>query len=101
VREQRRRRRPEALGDADLPRAGDADPADDADEIEHVLRLVGRLPEDERLAVRAFFLHERDVAETARLLNRSRSGTYALLRRACGRLARWLGAPRPQREKRP
>jgi len=100
VREHRRRRRPDPLGDRDPPGRAD-DSADDADEIDHLLRLVGRLPEPERLAVQFFFLSERDADETARLLERSRSGTYALLKRACARLARWLGVPRPQREVQP
>ena len=46
--------------------------------------------EEERLAVRFFFLNERSIEETASLLNRSRSGTYAVLQRAKLRLARWL-----------
>ena len=63
----------------------------DADEdAEQLLRLVARLPEEERLAVRFFFLNERSIEETSRLLNRSRSGTYAVLQRAKNRLAQWL-----------
>jgi RNA polymerase sigma factor (sigma-70 family) len=92
VREFRRRRHTEPLREAASALAADSmSPADDADEIEHVLQLVGRLPRQERLAVRLFYLSERDANTTARLLNLSRSGTYALLRRACSRLARWLG----------
>jgi RNA polymerase sigma-70 factor (ECF subfamily) len=98
VREQRRRRRPGNLGLLDPPAATSNHSADDADEIDHVLGLVSRLPEEERLAVHFFFLGERDVDETARLLNRSRSGTYALLKRACARLARRLGLPERERE---
>ena len=64
--------------------------ADASDEAEELLRLVARLPEEERLAVRFFFLNERSIEETASLLNRSRSGTYAVLQRAKVRLARWL-----------
>jgi RNA polymerase sigma-70 factor (ECF subfamily) len=98
VREQRRRRRPGGLTLIDPPAAAPARSADDADEIAHVLGLVSRLPEEERLAVHFFFLKERDVGETARLLKRSRSGTYALLKRACARLARRLGLPQRERE---
>jgi RNA polymerase sigma-70 factor (ECF subfamily) len=98
VREQRRRRRADSLGLFDPPAAAPARSADDEDEIAHVLGLVSRLPEEERLAVHFFFLGERDVSETARLLNRSRSGTYALLQRACTRLARRLGLPERERE---
>ncbi len=64
--------------------------SDASDEAEELLRAVARLPEEERLAVRFFFLNERSIEETARLLNRSRSGTYAVLQRAKVRLARWL-----------
>src|SRR5262249_38668096 len=74
AREHRRRRREERLGEA-APEAAD-DPAattSAAEEVEHLLRLVSRLPERERLAVHFFFLNERDANETARLLNLSRS----------------------------
>jgi RNA polymerase sigma factor (sigma-70 family) len=90
VREFRRRRPAEPLVE-DVPSL--APSGDDAEEIERVLRLVADLPEQERLAVRFFFLSERNADETARLLNVSRSATYALLKRACARLARWLGVP--------
>jgi RNA polymerase sigma-70 factor (ECF subfamily) len=101
VREHRRRPWPQSLSQ-DVPsfREETAGLAD-ADEIEHVLRLVERLPEQERLAVHLFFLSGQDANETARLLNVSRSGTYALLKRACARLARWLGGPEPQRKVQP
>jgi RNA polymerase sigma-70 factor (ECF subfamily) len=69
------------------PASTEADASDDAEQL---LRLVARLPEEERLAVRFFFLKERSIEETASLLNRSRSGTYAVLQRAKVRLARWL-----------
>jgi RNA polymerase sigma-70 factor (ECF subfamily) len=98
VREQRRRRQPGSLGVFDPPAAAPRRSADDEDEIAHVLGLVSRLPEEERLAVHFFFLGQRDVGETARLLKRSRSGTYALLKRACARLARRLGLPGRERE---
>ncbi len=67
---------------------------DQADEVAHMLALVSRLPEDERRAVQFFFLNGRDGTETARLLGRSRSGTYALISRAVVTLARWMGADR-------
>src|SRR5579884_632263 len=68
VREHCRRRWPEPLHEAS-PEAPDdsTTSADAADEVEHLLRLVGQLPEQERLAVRLFFLNERDANETARL----------------------------------
>jgi RNA polymerase sigma-70 factor, ECF subfamily len=102
VRERRRRRRLELLGDTVPAVTADATPLiDDADEVENVLRLVRQLPEQERLAVHLFYLSERDANETARLLNLSRSGTYALLKRACNRLARWLGVPQREWEVQP
>jgi RNA polymerase sigma-70 factor (ECF subfamily) len=92
ARENRRKRRAEPLHDEIVLTAeGTTSAVENADEVEHVLRLVGRLPEEERLAVHCFFLSERDVAQTARLLQLSRSGTYAVLKRACTRLAAWLG----------
>ncbi|QEH38051.1 RNA polymerase sigma factor SigM [Aquisphaera giovannonii] len=88
VLEQRRVRRFEPLPERG-PQTAEADAQAD-DDAEELLRLVARLPEEERLAVRFFFLNQRSIEETARLLNRSRSGTYAVLQRAKGRLARWL-----------
>jgi RNA polymerase sigma-70 factor (ECF subfamily) len=93
VREHRRRRRSESP--AVDPSVDDPAVAavDEADEIRHVLGLLARLPEAERLAVQFCLLSGRDADEAARLLGRSRSGTYAVLKRACGRLARWLNVP--------
>jgi RNA polymerase sigma-70 factor (ECF subfamily) len=76
-------------------RPGPTADADDADEAAHLRALVDRLPEEQRQAVQFFFLSGRGVMEVARLLGRSRSGTYALLRRAVGTLARWMGAGVP------
>jgi RNA polymerase sigma-70 factor, ECF subfamily len=88
VLERRRARRFDALTEQAPARAEpDPEALDDAQEL---LRLVAKLPEEERLAVRFFFLNERSIDETARLLGRSRSGTYAVLQRAKGRLAQWL-----------
>jgi RNA polymerase sigma factor (sigma-70 family) len=100
VRELRRRRPLELLAERVPAVAADPTaPSDDADEVEHVLRLVSQLPEHERLAVRLFYLSERNANETARLLKLSRSGTYALLKRACARLARWLEVPEREQER--
>ncbi|WP_165227824.1 RNA polymerase sigma factor [Aquisphaera insulae] len=87
VREQRRVRRFEPLPEQGPVQVGAGSQDEDAEDL---LRLVARLPEEERLAVRFFFLNERSIEDTARLLNRSRSGTYAVLQRAKARLARWL-----------
>jgi DNA-directed RNA polymerase specialized sigma subunit len=62
---------------------------------------VRRLPEQERLAVHFFFLCDRNIEETAELLGLSRSGAYAVVKRACTKLARLLGADQPGREVRP
>ena len=53
---------------------------------------MARLPEGQRQAVQFFFLGGRDAGAVARLLGRSRSGTYALLRQGVCTLARWMGA---------
>jgi RNA polymerase sigma-70 factor (ECF subfamily) len=99
VRETRRHRRgqplPAVLPD---PRPNGNQSADAADEANHLRHLVARLPEEERLAVQFFFLAERNVAEVARTLGRSRSGTYALIRQALSRLMRWMGAEGKQGE---
>ncbi|WP_074306272.1 RNA polymerase sigma factor [Singulisphaera sp. GP187] len=88
VRERRRARRFEPLPDDVLGASVTAGSFEgDAEEL---LRAVARLPEEERLAIRFFFLNERNIDETARLLDRSRSGTYAVLQSAKARLARWL-----------
>jgi len=88
VLERRRARRFDPLPELiPAPASTEVDISSDAEEL---LRVVARLPEEERLAVRFFFLNERSIEETASLLNRSRSGTYAVLQRAKIRLARWL-----------
>ncbi len=96
VRETRRRRIHEHLPDPnDLPDS-ETNALDERDEMEQVLRLVDRLPESERLAIRFFFLRERNITETARFLELSRSATYEVIKRACGRLRRWLGVCEPE-----
>jgi RNA polymerase sigma-70 factor, ECF subfamily len=79
-------------------RPGPNTEADNADEAAHLRALVARLPEEQRQAVQFFFLSRRDVSEVAQLLGRSRSGTYALLRKAVNTLARWMGAGVSPRE---
>jgi RNA polymerase sigma-70 factor, ECF subfamily len=94
VREAWRRRKHQPLGETDIPSAaGDSSGIDDRDELARVLELVRRLPETERLAIHAFYLHEQNIATTAKLLNISRSGAYDVLKRACSQLARWLASP--------
>lgn len=99
VRELRRHSASEPLPDV-LPddRPGPNAEADNADEMAHLRALVDWLPAEQRHAVRFFFLSERKIEDVARLLGRSRSGTYALLRIAVGTLARWMGAGAPPGE---
>ncbi len=58
------------------------------DDLEMLLELVRRLPEPQRVAIELFFLEECDAEKTARMLGMSRSGVYALLKRACRNLAK-------------
>jgi RNA polymerase sigma-70 factor (ECF subfamily) len=58
-----------------------------------LLQSIAELSERERLAVHAFYLQERDIEQVTRLLQLSRSGTYALLKRACQSLSHKLLAP--------
>jgi RNA polymerase sigma-70 factor, ECF subfamily len=58
-----------------------------AEETERVMQRLAELPERERLAIHAFFLQECNAQQAAELLGLSRSGVYALLERALGRLA--------------
>lgn len=60
-----------------------------------VRELIARLPEEERMAICLFFLQEEDVATTADRLQRSRSGTYALIKQALARLAKWWHSDEP------
>ena len=61
--------------------------ANDRDQIERVMRRLAELPEDERLAIHAFFLEGQNAAQAAEQLEISRSGFYALVQRALARLA--------------
>jgi RNA polymerase sigma-70 factor (ECF subfamily) len=57
------------------------------DQIELVMRKLDGLEERERIAVHAFFLEQQNAEQAADLLGLSRSGFYALVQRAIGRLA--------------
>ena len=61
--------------------------ADNRDQFEQVQRRLAELPEEERLAVHAFYLEGQNANQAAEQLNLSRSGFYALLQRALARLA--------------
>lgn len=60
------------------------------EEQELILGRVAELPERERLAVHSFYLQGHSARRTAALLGVSRSSAYALLQRACRRLAEQL-----------
>lgn len=96
VRESRRQPRHSPLEEEPAAGGDDSVPLDDKDEIEHVLSLVARLPEQEQLAVRCFFLRDRNIADTAQVLDLSRSSAYEVIKRACGKLAGWLGVCEPE-----
>jgi RNA polymerase sigma-70 factor (ECF subfamily) len=96
VRETRRQRAHEHLEQNQAIAGTEAEAVDDSDEIEHVLGLVAKLPEQERQAIRCFFLSQRNIADTAQFLDLSRSGAYEVIKRACSRLARWLGVCEPE-----
>jgi RNA polymerase sigma-70 factor (ECF subfamily) len=61
--------------------------AEQRDQIENVKQRLAALPEDERLAIHAYFLDEENATRVAERLELSRSGFYALLQRALARLA--------------
>lgn len=89
----RRRDRHVFVGAQILDADGTAAPSELRERTEEwrlVLDELMRLPERERLSIHTFFLQERGVNETARLLNLSRSGAYELVARACRRLAERL-----------
>jgi RNA polymerase sigma factor (sigma-70 family) len=69
----------------DLPATADH-PADH-DQIERVMQRLAALPEDERLAIHAFYFEQQSAQTVADRLEMSRSGFYALLQRALARLA--------------
>lgn len=82
-----RRDRHQFVGDHDKEIC-QPDSVDQAEDVRLVLEQLAHLPEQERLAVQLFFLEENNAARTGELLNLSRSGVYAVLKRACERLAR-------------
>lgn len=78
-------------GDGPLEVASSEDFVEDlqvAEDIRLLRKRLDRLPEKERLVIHAFFLDELKAPQAAELLNLSRSGFYALLQRALGRLAK-------------
>ena len=62
-----------------------------------MMRRLDELPERDRLAIHAFFLHERNACQVAELLGISRSGAYALLAHGAGAAGRSGSATRRER----
>lgn len=62
------------------------------EKIKLILCEMTQLPENERLVIHAFYFEGKDVQTTAKLMNMSRSGVYAALRRGCKKLAQQLRA---------
>jgi RNA polymerase sigma-70 factor (ECF subfamily) len=60
---------------------------DDRDRLQRVMYRLAELPEDERVAVHAFFLESQSADTVAERLGLSRSGFYALVQRAVAGLA--------------
>jgi RNA polymerase sigma factor (sigma-70 family) len=67
----------------------------DRDQIELAMRVLDGLPERERVAVHAFYVHQQNAQEAAEQLGLSRSGFYALLQRALARLAAQIESCEP------
>jgi RNA polymerase sigma-70 factor (ECF subfamily) len=82
----------------DLANACDSPPAFERDQIEQILHRVTQLPEEERLAVHAYFFTDQDANAAAAQMEISRSGYYALLQRAIARLTIQPQPAAPDRE---
>lgn len=65
---------------------------------QYVMDVVGQLPEKERLAIHLFYLKQQDAQQVAEILELSRSGMYALLKRALKELAQKLKSIAPEKE---
>lgn len=94
------RRRQVPLGDIPEPAMA---PCQESDPLSHertclLLQKISELPEKERLAIHAFYLEGQGVQQVTQLLELSRSGVYALLKRACRSLAGKLRPLAPERE---
>ena len=84
------------IGAVESPMDHESD-ASQREQVQRIMESLGRLSEQERLAVHAFYLESRDAAQAAEALGLSRSGFYAVLKRAIARLATRL-RPLAQRE---
>jgi RNA polymerase sigma-70 factor (ECF subfamily) len=73
---------------ADHVADGSGEPtADNHDQIEQIIRRLAELPEEERLAVHAYYFTDQNATAAAAQLDLSRSGFYARLQRALANLA--------------
>lgn len=63
------------------------------EQLNIVVQALQHLTEQERLAIHAFYFESQNVDQAAELLGLSRSGFYALLKRATARLAARVGSP--------
>jgi len=67
------------------------------EELQLVMHELDRLPDDEASALRLFFLEEYDANRTGETLGVSRSGVYAILKRACSKIARAVSEVRDRK----
>ena len=84
-----RRDRHEFVGATPLGAVSSVDGAAElerAEESDLLMRKLEALPERERLAIHAFFLEDHNAQQAADLLELSRSGFYALLKKALAHL---------------
>jgi RNA polymerase sigma-70 factor (ECF subfamily) len=72
----------------DPDQAAEAPEAPPREDMDRILSLIGELPEQERMALDLFYLHENSVEAARQILNLSRSGFYRLLERAEAHLRR-------------
>lgn len=77
------------------------DALEEDEEMRRVLLAVAELPERERLAVHAYYFHERSGDQAAAVVGMSRSGFYAALDRAMRRLRSRLSDPSKNRRTEP
>ena len=91
-RKKRARDRHILVGSDPLDIADDqADPPDDR--LEGLSEALSRLPERQRLAIRAYYLQGEDAAQAGRILQLSRSSFYRLLEKARANLKTILEKP--------
>lgn len=84
-----RRDRHEFIGNAPLDTVSPFDAiteVDDAEQSNLLMRKLATMPERERLAIHAFFLQDYNTKQAADLLELSRSGFYAVLKKALAHL---------------